>query len=416
MSMRPPARSPSQTISDSSSVRVMRISPNCPRWRASSATSESSVHSSGGDFSSVRLTSMPMPFARRAPIPSLDHWRSSPFPGLISGAMRALLLAALLVVALPPAAAPAETVFGGTGRDSLEVRDPGGGRLLGGGGPDRLAGSSGPDVLLGEGGGDDIAGGPGADRVDGGAGGDKLSGGPEDDVVHGGSGPDRIDGGPGADELHAGTGPDRIAAGDGDDVVYVNGGSAVAAVDCGSGSDTLYVNPYGSPGGVSNRRALQEGRFTGCEQVVEALAEADPAGGATLRAAGRGERVVGTAFGDTIEGGPGADDLLGLGGDDVLTAGGASRGSDRLDGGAGDDVLEGGDGDNRIGGGPGADAIRLRGRGINRVAAGAGDDVILALDRSQGTIDCGPGRDRVILAGKGRLRTRHCERVGRSPR
>jgi hypothetical protein len=41
----------------SGSTRVMRISPNSPRWRARAAGSLISAHSSGGDLTSVRCTS-----------------------------------------------------------------------------------------------------------------------------------------------------------------------------------------------------------------------------------------------------------------------------------------------------------------------------------------------------------------------
>jgi hypothetical protein len=51
----PFARSPSQTTIVSGSTRVMRISPNSPRWRASASASLSSVHSSGGDLTSRRF-------------------------------------------------------------------------------------------------------------------------------------------------------------------------------------------------------------------------------------------------------------------------------------------------------------------------------------------------------------------------
>ncbi len=50
----PRARSPSQTTVVSASSRVMRISPNSPRWRARVLTSLISAHSSGGDFTRVR--------------------------------------------------------------------------------------------------------------------------------------------------------------------------------------------------------------------------------------------------------------------------------------------------------------------------------------------------------------------------
>ena len=44
----PHARSPSQATVVSGSRRVMRISPNSPKWRARASTSETSAHSSGG--------------------------------------------------------------------------------------------------------------------------------------------------------------------------------------------------------------------------------------------------------------------------------------------------------------------------------------------------------------------------------
>ncbi len=50
----PLACSPSQTTFVSGSSRVMRISPNSPRWRASASASLSSFQSSGGDFTSRR--------------------------------------------------------------------------------------------------------------------------------------------------------------------------------------------------------------------------------------------------------------------------------------------------------------------------------------------------------------------------
>src|SRR4051794_21993464 len=50
----PLARSASHSTRDSGSTFVIRISPNSPRWRARDSSSESSAHSSGGDFTRVR--------------------------------------------------------------------------------------------------------------------------------------------------------------------------------------------------------------------------------------------------------------------------------------------------------------------------------------------------------------------------
>jgi hypothetical protein len=54
----PEASSPSHSTTFSGSVRVMLISPNSPRCRASAAMSDSSAHSSGGLLTSVRLASI----------------------------------------------------------------------------------------------------------------------------------------------------------------------------------------------------------------------------------------------------------------------------------------------------------------------------------------------------------------------
>ena len=66
----PDARSPSHSTTDSGSVRVMRISPNSPRWRVKAATSDSSAHNSGGLLTRVRVASI-APGASRAASGSL---------------------------------------------------------------------------------------------------------------------------------------------------------------------------------------------------------------------------------------------------------------------------------------------------------------------------------------------------------
>jgi Ca2+-binding RTX toxin-like protein len=119
----------------------------------------------------------------------------------------------------------------------------------------------------------------------------------------------------------------------------------VGTVDCGAGADTIHLNQYDRPGGVSNRRAVAEGRIAGCEQVLETPAEIDPREGLTLFAGPGGETLEGTALDDTLHGGHGADLLLGGDGDDVPWGNrlvtGPSRGTDRIDGGPGPDTVFG---------------------------------------------------------------------------
>jgi Ca2+-binding RTX toxin-like protein len=317
-------------------------------------------------------------------------------------------------------------VLGGAGDDSID----------GGSGDDRIAGQDGNDSAIGGFGRDTIEGGEGNDVLDSGAAGDRIDGGGGDDVLHGGSGTDWILGGPGNDQLYSDSGKDAIVAGEGEDVVWVNNGSAVGTVDCGAGHDTIHVNPYGRPGGISNAQALRAGRIRGCEVVIESARVVEPGRGLTrMVRSRRGKTLRGSDRNDKLLGGTGPDVLLGLAGDDVLWGNrkptGASRGTDRLFGGDGNDTVYGSRGRNRIDGGPGDDylqggplhntllggagndTLRLTGRGRNRVFAGDGDDVVEAYSRTPVTIDCGPGADRVNIGFNRRVRTRECETVTR---
>ena len=69
----PDASSPSQATVRSGSSLLIRMFPSSPMWRASRSTSLTSVQSSGGDFTRVRLTTrspIGRPFAWRAGTPA----------------------------------------------------------------------------------------------------------------------------------------------------------------------------------------------------------------------------------------------------------------------------------------------------------------------------------------------------------
>jgi hypothetical protein len=108
----------------------------------------------------------------------------------------------------------------------------------------------------------------------------------------------------------------------------------------------------------------------------------------------------GTAGRNVLVGGPLADRLFGLGGNDLLRG---RAGNDRLDGGPGAD---------RIFGDNGADVL-IGGRGRDRLVGGRGADVIRARDRHVDLITCGAGRDRVFADRRDRI-ARNCERRTRS--
>ncbi|WP_192179418.1 Ig-like domain-containing protein [Mesorhizobium amorphae] len=102
-----------------------------------------------------------------------------------------------------------------------------------------------------------------------------------------------------------------------------------------------------------------------------------------VAAQGGGDRVSGTSFNDTLDGGAGHDQLFGGEGTDTIIGG---AGSDWLKGGAGNDEMSGGAGTDGIRGDTGDDALD-GGAGTDDLRGGAGDDIL----------NGGAGRDR--LAG-----------------
>ncbi len=265
-----------------------------------------------------------------------------------------------------------------------------------------------------------IEGGPGGDALNGDQDHDTLLGGAGDDLLHGGSGIDRIDGGSGGDRIFADSGGDFISGGEGDDVIVVDG-AVPAHVRCGPGRDTVYLTVPVSATADYAGIGTAGTRGKDCEIVEITDAVQDPNRGLTYLAPDGGGPRSGTARDDVLLGGPGADTLRGLGGNDVLwglrqagltstqpdviSAGAGDDtvyggpGPQRISGGSGDDFLEGGLGDGTIDGGSGNDTIRLRGGGDVRVRAGAGRDTIYARGASRGTVGCGAGRDVAYVDG-----------------
>jgi hypothetical protein len=150
---------------------------------------------------------------------------------------------------------------------------------------------------------------------------DTLRGTAKAEVICGLGGNDTISGGGGHDELRGGAGNDTLDGQAGDDVL-----------DGGAGRDT--VTYAGSPNGVSVD--LGTGRASGWgEDGLVSI-----------------ERVVGSAYADTLAGSSGTEELLGGGGRDVLRG---REGDDTLHGGAGADDLDGGPGRDALNGGAGTD-------------------------------------------------------------
>ena len=178
--------------------------------------------------------------------------------------------------------------------------------LIGRGGNDTLKGGDGNDTLKGGNGNDKLYGGRGRDTLIGNDGKDKLFGEDDRDLLNGGAGNDHLDGGSDDDRLSGGADKDTLVGGGGAD--DLNGGS---------GTDTASYAK--SPGSV--RVNLETGIG------LDADAQGD-----TLSSI---ENLIGSRFGDLLEGDDGRNVLDGRGGDDIIRSGG---GADVLKGGSGSDT------------------------------------------------------------------------------
>ena len=246
-----------------------------------------------------------------------------------------------------------DTLTGGQGDDAL-AGEAGRDDLSGGSGDDALFGGADGDVLRGDAGNDHLYGGDGADTLEGGQDADWLEGGSGDDALRGGSGSDALIGGDGDDTLEGGNGNDLLIGGFGSDVL--DGGAGLLDIASYAGSESaveasLSVGTASTQGeGAQSEDGPESAPENAPENVSEGTDTEDPVTTPvtvtdTLRNI---EGLIGSRFGDVLEGdgaanllvgGQGHDVLRGGGGDDLLEGGGSQ---DRLTGGAGNDRLSGG--------------------------------------------------------------------------
>jgi hypothetical protein len=204
-------------------------------------------------------------------------------------------------------------------------------------------------------------------------------------------------GGPGNDELAGGRGNDVFAGGTGDDVMSGAGGSDVFDEDAAANGSDEMLGGEGSDHGLllgrdrvdygarrhSVRADLSGDRDDGERSERDRIgADVEVLGG------GRGDdHVTGNADGNQLAGRAGTDAIFGAGGSDRLYAGGGATPpaitADSLDGGPGSDELLGSDGPNLMTGGADADSLH----------PGKGRDTVRARDGAVDTVDCGRGED-----------------------
>jgi Ca2+-binding RTX toxin-like protein len=220
--------------------------------------------------------------------------------------------------------------------------------LMGSSGYDVIDGLGGNDIIYGRGADDTLAGGTGADTVNGGDGNDTLYSGSISPPFNPPFTAPILDTGTEVDSLVGGIGSDRIFAGYGDNV------------DGGDGVDYLYLSFQGATEGITLD-------FTLPTQTI---------GGGTITGVEAFDWVEGSNFDDTIN----AltyytgyyNVVLGMGGNDTITAG---FGTSRVDGGDGDDT------------------ITTLGGQQTLVFGGAGNDVIHSYSETHG----GDGNDTIVL-------------------
>jgi Ca2+-binding RTX toxin-like protein len=266
--------------------------------------------------------------------------------------------AALLVLALAPASAAADTCEGH--KVTISWEDPGVGS--------RIQGTPGDDV---------IQGGPHGETIIGGAG---------DDVICGGHGRDRIDGGPGRDELYGQSGDDEFVGGGlAEDIVV--GGEDFDTADYRNSAVGLRVDMRSHVvlgDGVSVRGGIQ-----GTEEVIGSAHDDTmisnglkhtvfgAAGDDTLSYASAKQRIVVDLDVRRVDSGrvddfvQGFETVVGSKFDDSFKA---TDGNDHFVGGPGDDILRGGKGDDILEGGPGSDTF-YPGPGDDQVDGGPNDPV-----------------------------------------
>ncbi|HEX8524578.1 MAG TPA: hypothetical protein VF669_20145 [Tepidisphaeraceae bacterium] len=139
----------------------------------------------------------------------------------------------VIAVGLLNLEAPASTLSGGAGNDSM----------TGGGGSDSITGNGGNDTIRGDEGNDRLSGNGGRDRIFGGGGNDRLLGGSSGDWLYGETGNDELFGEGGNDRLYAATfvaeEVDTLHGGAGDDVLV--GFDRVKDLLFGDGGDDFGV-------------------------------------------------------------------------------------------------------------------------------------------------------------------------------
>jgi parallel beta-helix repeat protein len=299
-----------------------------------------------------------------------------------------------------PLAAGRDELFGQGGNDDLH------GEQL----TDELYGGSGDDTMHGDGGDDYLDGAAGADQLFGDAENDRIHGRGGADSIHGGSGDDLLYGEVGGDEIHGDAGADQLFGDEDEDVLH--GGSGNDSVFAGAGIvNRLFGEEdddrlIGSDEGIDDPNLLDAVFFGDIFAGGPGDDEIFGLGGSDVIDGDAGDDWVdGGARGDLIRGGTGRDRLYGATGNDRLEGGDdndelyGETGSDAMGGDAGDDFLDGGVEADMLFGGTGNDEIRGGGGAGDQLFGEDGSDVLHGSDDGADMMQGDAGRDRLMGAG-----------------
>ncbi|SEO65767.1 Hemolysin-type calcium-binding repeat-containing protein, partial [Duganella sp. CF517] len=152
-------------------------------------------------------------------------------------------------------------------------------------------------------------------RLDGGAGNDTLVGGVGNDSLLGGDGDDRFEASPGKDTVDGGGGADTLVLG------YPLGSAASFKVKQISASDIQLTDATGYSATV---RGVETFVFSDITLTLEALTQNLHGIGTSSDVIAYGKTIVGTSGADNLAGGAGNDSIDGAGGVDTLTGGGGA--------------------------------------------------------------------------------------------
>jgi Ca2+-binding RTX toxin-like protein len=249
--------------------------------------------------------------------------------------------------------------------------------------------------------------------------------------IDAGAANDTVVGTAGGESIVGGAGDDSLSGADGDDVFLVATGAGYDAIDGGSGADTIAASANSAVIALSRLvgvEAITANGFTGVTVAGSVNNDLLDFSGLTLTSIGQidggsgADTLIGTGGGDTLVGGNSDDSLSGGGGDDVFRYGAISNGMDNVDGGGGSDTIaatannsviglravtgveaitSGGFTGVSLGGTTGADQLDLTGitvTGVTRIDLGSGNDTVVG-SGGDDTIVMGAGQD--VLTGAG---------------